>query len=220
MNTLFNLKDYTVADHIFFATGCLLWVFTYVIVIRNIIKKQFVEIPVIAICANFGWEFLWSFVFRTDMGELYVWGYRIWFFLDCYIVYGLFRYGVKQVSIPVIEKYFSIITTFCIVSWTVILYYYIKLYDIPFTHMGANSGYVLNVMMSALYITSFLRVSQPGSFSYVSAWFKGIGTLLITIFCFLHFSDGFLLSMCVVTSVLDTGYIYFFCCNKSPHIKL
>ncbi len=218
LHHLFNLKDYTVADHVFFASGCLLWVFTYVIVIRNIIKKQFVEIPLVAVCANFAWEFLWSFVFKTDMGELYVWGYRIWFFLDCFIVYGLFKYGVKQVALPLIAKYYSLVTAICILSWGVMLYFYIKLWDAPVTHMGANSGYILNVMMSALFITFFLRYNQPGSFSYLSAWFKGVGTILITVFCFLHFTDGFLLSMCVITGILDVIYIYLLHKNHSPII--
>jgi hypothetical protein len=204
---LFNLKDYTVAEHAFFAIGCLLWVFTYVIVIRNIRRDKFVEIPIVAVCANFAWEFLWSFVFITDMGELYVWGYRIWFFLDCFIVYGLFRYGVKQVAQPLLVKNYHLIVAASIAAWGVMLYYYIDLYDMPFTKMGANSGYVLNVMMSALFITLFLRLDQPSAFSYLSAWFKGIGTILISIFCFLHFKDGFLLSMCVVTGILDVLYI-------------
>jgi len=207
-SSLFNLQDYSVTEHVFFATGCFLWVLTYVIVIKNIIKKQFVEIPIIAICANFTWEFLWSFIFKTDMGELYIWGYRIWFFMDCFIVYGMFRYGVKQVSINILQKHFNLSIIFCLLSWLVMLFYYIKLYDVPFTHMGANSGYILNVMMSTLYIISFLRYSQPTVFSYLAAWFKGLGTLLITIFCFLRFNDGFLLSMCVITTILDIVYIY------------
>lgn len=217
MGNLFNLTNYTVTEHILFATGCLLWVFTYIIVIRNIIKQQFVEIPIFAICANFAWEFLWSFVFKTDMGELYVWGYRIWFFLDCFIVYGMFRYGVKQV-IPEFEKNYSLIILFCLASWFALLYYYIKLYDAPFTHMGANSGYVLNIMMSFLFITFFLRFNQPHGFSYLSAWFKGVGTLLISAFCFFHFTDGFLLSMCVITGILDITYIYMLYRNHSPLI--
>jgi hypothetical protein len=218
MGSLFNLKDYTVAEHAFFAIGCLLWVFTYVVVIRNILKEKFVEIPVVAVCANFAWEFLWSFVFRTDMGELYVWGYRIWFFLDCFIVFGLFTYGVKQVGIPVIAKYFKLVTALLIVAWGIILYYYIKTYDVPFTRMGANSGYILNIMMSGLFITLYLRMAEFQNYSYLSAWLKGVGTILITVFCFLHFSDGFLLSMCIITGILDVIYIYFLHKDHSPLI--
>jgi hypothetical protein len=215
---LFNLKDYTVAEHATFAIGCLLWVFTYFIVIRNIVKKQFVEIPIVAVCANFAWEFLWSFFFRTDMGEIYVWGYRIWFFLDCFIVYGLFRYGVKQVVHPLFVKHYHLIVAICLVAWGALLYFYIEKWDAPVTHMGANSGYILNVMMSALFITFYLRYAQPSSFSALSAWFKGVGTILITIFCFLHFGDGFLLSMCVITGILDVIYIYLIHKNHSPDI--
>ncbi|MBL4715397.1 MAG: hypothetical protein JKX95_02090 [Bacteroidia bacterium] len=211
MSSLINLQDYTVTEHVMFAVGCLLWVFTYVIVIKNIIKHQFVEVPVVAICANFSWEFLWSFVFQTNMGELYVWGYRVWFLMDCFIIYGLFKYGDKQVSIDSIKKFFKPVTAFCLLCWFVTLYFYIKNYDAPFTHMGAYSGYILNVMMSALYITLILRMKDSiGSFSYLAGWFKGVGTLLITIFCFLHFTDGFLLTMCVITGILDATYIYLF----------
>lgn len=206
---LLNLRDYTIAEHLLFAVGCLMWVFVYFIVIHNFRKKQFVEIPMIAICANFAWEFLWSWVYMTDMGSLYVWGYRIWFFLDCFIVYAIFRYGYKQlVSMPK-ESYVYLLTGGLAASFF-ILYFYIGNYDYPISHMGAYSGYVLNVMMSALYISLFVRMRNPGLFSLPAAWLKGVGTLLISVFCFLHFDDWFLISMCIVTAALDASYLYLF----------
>jgi hypothetical protein len=205
---LINLTDYTVAQHIFFALGCLLWVFTYIKVIHAIRKNAFIEIPLIAVTANFAWEFLWSFVFITDMGLLYVWGYRLWFFLDCFIVYGLFKDGYKQIETPSIRKYASHIIALAIAGWVFMLYYYIKIYDEPVSHNGVFSGYILNVMMSALYIPIMLRMGATWQFSKWAAWFKGVGTLLITVFCFLRYDDGFLLSMCIVTTLLDATYIY------------
>ena len=204
---IINLKDYTIAEHICFATGCLLWVVVYIIVIRNIIKHKYIEVPVVAVCANVCWEFLWSFVFTTDMGSLYVWGYRIWFFLDCYIVYGMLRYGYKQMVVDQLKSYHVAIAISWIAAWMGMLYFYILYYDAPITKMGANSGYVLNVMMSALYIPLLLRQHSTYYFSKLAGWSKGVGTFLITIFCFLHFKDGFLLSMCVVTTILDLIYI-------------
>jgi len=205
---IINLTDYTITEHVFFALGCLLWVFTYIIVIKAIRQKAWVEIPLIAVAANFAWEFLWSFVFVTDMGLLYVWGYRIWFFLDCFIVYGLFRYGYKQIDIESLRQIAKPLTAFAIACWFAMLYYYIKIYDAPLSHMGAYSGYILNVMMSAMYIPHLLRLGKMQIFSKSAAWFKGVGTLLITVFCFLKFQDGFLLSLCVVTTLLDAAYIY------------
>ncbi len=208
---IINLKDYTPLEHVLFATGALLWVFTYIIVIKNIRKFKFIEIPIVAVCANFSWEFLWSFVFTTDMGELYVWGYRIWFFLDCYIVFGLFKYGWKQTSLEEIKKHYHLIVALCLAAWFACLYYYIDIYDAPITHMGANSGYILNVMMSALYPILLLRMNSLNGFSYLGGWFKGVGTFLITIFCFLKFPDhSWLLVLCAITTVLDAWYIYLF----------
>ena len=33
--SIINLKDYTPTEHILFAIGCLMWVITYVIVIKS-----------------------------------------------------------------------------------------------------------------------------------------------------------------------------------------
>lgn len=207
-NVWFNLQDYTITQHLFFAIGCIGWIIVYAIVIANIRHKQFIEVPFIAVTANFAWEFLWSFVFTTNMGLIYIWGYRIWFFMDCFIVYGMFRYGSKQIGIESLQRHFHFLFVLSLASWFAILYFYIKLYDAPVTQMGANSGYILNVMMSAMYIPLLLRLRTSQHFSTAAAWFKGGGTFLITIFCFLKFTDPFLLSMCVVTTVLDALYIY------------
>ncbi len=211
---IINLTDYTVLQHVLFASGCLLWVVTYIIVIKTIRKSRFIEIPLVAVTANFAWEFLWSFVFTTDMGLLYVWGYRIWFFLDCFIVYGLFRYGFKQIEIPQLVSKSKLIIAAGIASWLLILYYYINNYDAPISHNGAYSGYILNVMMSAMYIPLLLRLGASQPFSRWAAWCKGVGTFFISIFCFLKYTDGFLLSMCAVTTFLDATYIYLIMKNK------
>lgn len=208
MKSIINLSDYTIVEHIFFALGCLLWVITYIIVIKSIKKNQFIEIPMIAVTANFAWEFLWSFYFITDMGSLYVWGYRIWFFLDCFIVFGLWKFGFKQLYAQIEQQYSKLIIALSFVCWILLLFYYIKNYDFPISHNGVYSGYILNVMMSGLYISLFLRTNLKTLMSKEGAWCKGVGTLFISIFCFLRYNEGFLLSMCIVNTVLDFVYIY------------
>ncbi|MBO0360001.1 hypothetical protein J0X19_18720 [Hymenobacter sp. BT186] len=216
LGVLLNLNDYTPYEHVCFAVGCFLWVIVYIFTIRSIRRNQFVDIPLISACANISWEFLWSWVFTTDMGELYVWGYRIWFFLDCYIVYGLFRYGYKQILIPALARKHQLVTTFGIVAWLVMLYFYIKLYDAPLSHMGAYSGYILSILMGTLYITLFLSMNNTRLFSYASVWCAGLGNLLVTLFCFSHFTDWFLLSMCVFTTILNAAYILIFASQRKP----
>lgn len=213
---LLNLKDYTITEHIFFGVGCFLWIVVYYFTIRNIIKKQFIEVPFITVCGNIAWEFLWSWIFITNMGSLFVWGYRIWFFMDCFIVYGLFRYGYKQITIQWLKEKSHQIIIFGIISWLAILYFYIKNYDAPISKMGAYSGFILNVLISGLYITQFLRLDNKTLFSLPVAWSKGVGTLLISVFCFLHFTDWFLLSLCIVNAILDAVYIYVFLNYSTP----
>jgi hypothetical protein len=201
-----NLTDYTVLQHLCFAVGCFLWVIVYIIVIKNIRKFQFIEIPMVAICFNFAWEILWSWVFDTDMGLLYQWGYRAWFFLDCFIVYNVFKYGHKQlVSMPKKFAEFILITGFLMAIS--ILYPYIKIYDAPISHMGGYTGFLVNLFNSALFISLIVRKNNIALFSEWVAWLKFFGTGLVTVFAFLKFTDPFLLVMGVVVAVLDIIYI-------------
>ncbi len=206
--SLLNLTDYSVTEHVLFAAGCLLWIVVYVFTLRGAYKLEFIDIPLAIVCGNIVWEFLWSFVFYTDMGALYQWGYRVWFFMDCLIVYNLYRYGHKQLSIPLFKNNSHWLITLGIAAWTPVLYYYIAIYDAPVSHMGAYSGYVLNVIISILYIPLFLKLNDRRLFSYPSAWCKAGGNLLINLFCFSHFNDGFLLSLCVLCTVFDVIYLY------------
>lgn len=207
---LLNLRDYTPLELITFGLGCFLWIVVYFYTLRNIFRCQFVEIPLVTILGNIVWEFLWSWVFVTDMGSLFMWGYRIWFFMDCVIVYGAFRYGYKQISIPALARSTPALMVFGIAAWFPALYYYIERYDAPISHMGAYSGYILNVLISITYIPLALRLGDWTRFSYPASWCKAVGNLLINIFCFLHFSDGFLLSLCVLTTIFDVIFLYLF----------
>ena len=106
MHKLFNTVDYTVPQLILFGIAAAYWVWVYIVVIRDIIKNKFVGIPVLAVCSNISWEFLWSFVFYTNMGALFEWGYRAWFILDVFIFYSILRYGKMQFTDPALKKYF------------------------------------------------------------------------------------------------------------------
>lgn len=202
-----NTTDYTPFELILFGVGCFGWVVSYVAILRRVLRNKFLEIPAGAVVANVAWEFLWGFTFTTSMGMVFAWGYRIWFFLDLFIVYMLFKYGWKQADIPVIARYFNAVSTFGIACWLAALYYFIREgYD---TSYGAISGYILNVMMSALYLVLIAKQSNnPQYFSEVVAWSKMLGTALLSVFNFMVRPDDYLLmTLYVATFVLDVAYI-------------
>ena len=220
LDNLINLKDYTPLQHIFFASGCVAWVVIYVNVISDFRTKRYIEIPIMAVCANICWEFIWSFLFETNMGALYVWGYRLWFFLDCYILYGLFKYGAKQLVNDEFKKHFPWIVVALLAAWGFMLYHYIKIYDYPISHMGAFSGYIINWMMSLLFITLYTRTADKTLFSKTNNWLKFLGNLAISIFCFLKFNDWFLFSVIIVNTVLDLVYLFIQLKEKQTNITL
>ncbi|MFL5729927.1 MAG: hypothetical protein ACJ75J_10610 [Cytophagaceae bacterium] len=203
-----NLDYYTPLQLILFGAGALFWILNYSCIVRSIIKNQFVEMPAAVLCANVAWEFLWSWVFVINMGFAIRLGYMAWFFLDIFIVWGFYKYGYKQVSKTTVP-YYRLLFTFAIVSWIVVLYFFIgQGFDTP---IGANSAYVINILISSLYIFLFLRLEDKSVLSFTTAWTKWIGTGLISIMCALRWPENhWLISMCIACFLMDLFYMYLF----------
>lgn len=203
---ILNTSDYTMPQLILFGVAALYWVLVYVVVIKDIIKYKFVGIPVLAVCANIAWEFLWSFFYYTDMGMIFEWGYRAWFVLDVFIFYSVFRYGKIQFSDPILKKYFVQIVIFTFLGWVAGIYAFTSEYADP---IGAISAYLVNAHMSAIYILLILKFPKEKTLSLSTAWHKMLGTALTSVFCFWAFPSAyFMLTMTVITFVLDVTYIY------------
>lgn len=210
----FNTLDYPVPLLVLFGIGCFGWVVAYVAIARNAWRNRFLEIPAGAVVANIAWEFVWGFLYPNVLGRFFSWGYRIWFFFDLAIVWCLFKWGDKQVDTPELKALFRPACAFGIVAWAVGTYFFVgEGYD---TGYGAISGYILNTMMSALYVVIILRHGHLYDFSLVVAWSKMLGTALLTAFNFVvQAHNPYLLALCVVTLALDLVYIGLFYAIRS-----
>ena len=200
-----NTTDYSVPQLVLFGVAALYWVWVYIAVIRDIIRHKFIGIPVLAVCANIAWELLWSFRFQTNMGELFQWGYRIWFVMDVFIFYSVIRYGKIQFSDPYLKKNFPLIVWFTFLGWVAGIYAFTMNYADP---IGAISAYLVNAHMSAIYILLILKFPKEKALSVSTAWHKMLGTALTSVFCFWAFPGSwFMLTMTVITFILDMAYI-------------
>ena len=104
--------------------------------------------PFVIAVGNISWEYIWSFCYHPNTGTFYVYGYQASFFLDFYILLMIFKYGSKQIDIPEIKKYFTQILIGLIIIWLPLNYFFVKNgFDTP---VGANSGYILNLIISLL----------------------------------------------------------------------
>lgn len=213
MSGLINLNNLNSFQMILFGIGCVFWLITYIIYIRNIKTKQFVEIPLIVVSLNIAWEFVWSFPFGSSvsdyLGIAFQFGYGLWFLFDCFIFWGIIRYGYKQFQNPVFRKHASSIAIITMILGLIFFYVFnISGYD---TEIGTMSAYLDNVLISGLYI--FLFVSHPDKslFSYSVAWYKMLGTGLISLALVWHWSDNLLLVFLTsVVLLLDVFYIIIF----------
>jgi len=212
---LINTAKYSTPELMFFAAGGVAWALAYMGVLREIVRQKFVEIPATAVAANIAWEFTWGIVYRTDLGAIFAWGYRLWFLLDVFIVWGLLRYGVRHLATPKLREYFRLSVVLAILAFSGTLYLLVRQgYD---TSTGLVSGYMATLMMSALYIPQFFRERDRMPYSPFVAWCKLLGNGLVIGFCVLVYPDNrFLQTLCAVTLVLDVYYVRLFHTRRIP----
>jgi hypothetical protein len=204
-----NTLDYTAVELLFFAAGGLGWALAYLGVLREIVRNRYVEIPAAAVCANIAWELNWGILHRTDLGWVFAWGYRVWFFLDVFIVIGLLRYGTRHLATPRLARVFRGTALAGIAGFSAVIFLLVE--SGADTSNGLVSGYMVTLMMSALYIPQYFRETDRRNYSAFVAWCKLLGNGLVIGFCALAMPENrFLLTLCVVTAVLDVYYVLLF----------
>jgi hypothetical protein len=220
LETLVNTRDYTTTELLLFGVGCYMWVVVYIIYIREIRRGGCIGMPVFAACSNFAWEIVWGVIPpSTDMGPLLVWAYRAWFLLDLYIIAGVYRYGAAQMVTPALARHFKPLLAATVAGMT-ILYFFFKSggYDTP---IGATSAYIAQMFISVLYLILLLRHQKLVWQSLSVSWLRMIGTGLNTMFLFLHYPQlHFLLSLGVLSLIIDNAYIYLFITGRRASATL
>lgn len=201
-----NLCDYSLLDVSLVITGTLFWVVCYIAVIRTAFKHKFIEMPMFVGAGNIAWEFIWSFFFFTNMGVVFLWGYRIWFFLDVVIFYLLYKYGHKQVDGTWLRKNYKYIFAFITLFFCFFFHQFADGgYD---TKIGATSAYMLSVGISTLYIGLYLRRSKEYTFSWTAAWTRAVGDTIMSVFVLRYYDIGILWVMAAYVILLDMYYVY------------
>lgn len=202
-----NLQNYTPTEVTLFLIGVILWAYTYIVVVINNYKLKTVEIPLAAICLNFGWEVASVFFFRDgiDMGRLFVIGYALWMAIDVIIVTQMFLYGHTQVS-PAAAPYLRPVLAVSVVgSIAAHAFFMTEGFELP---MAVISAYVINLAMSVAFCGLVFKPDFNG-LSRPAAWGKGLGTGIISISFFLKYPEThFLTTMYVLTALFDVLYLY------------
>jgi hypothetical protein len=206
--SLFNTDKYTILELIWNGTGYFFWFIAYVLLARNSFKKKFVEMPFFILAGNVAWEFVWSFIYHSDLGTFFVNGIQVCFFLDLFILSMVFLYGSKQLQIVALKKYFTLIMFVLLILWIPLIYFFVKQgYD---TSIGANSGYILNLIISLSCPILYFQ-SDPKYFSLSFTVCRFIGTSFTTIAKFLIYPNNHFVQTlgvcCFIADLVFTIYL-------------
>ena len=169
--------------------------------------------PFFIVAGNIAWEFIWSFIYHPDMGNFFISGYQICFFLDVFIFIMILFYGTKQSNIPIVNKNFFLIMFALILMWIPLIYFFVKQgFD---TSIGANSGYLLNLIISLLCPIIYFR-ADPQNFSILFTIFRFIGTGCITISMFLIYPNNhFVQTLGVCCFIADLAFTIYLIKNRT-----
>ncbi|WP_162262858.1 hypothetical protein [Paenibacillus sp. Soil787] len=154
--------------------------------------------PIVALCANITWEFLFSLVMPFHPLQQIV--TLLWFLLDCIILFQFLYYSKNQSPIWPIKP---IVLSLLVIA--LLLHYGIaaEFHDPE----GKYSAFGINLMMSILFITMLLKQDLHGQ-SIVIAYSKMVGTLCASIWCYSLNPNSILLNMLyILIFILDVVYI-------------
>lgn len=187
----------------FLATG-LCWTVTYVLVIRRGFLDRTFGIPIVALCANVSWEFIFS-VIRPQEGFQTI-GYGLWLVFDLVILYTVLRFGPREFD------YVSRPVFYAGLAGTLVLTYLGV--DLVSRELDNGNpilvGFVQNVMMSGLFLGMLAsRKGLRGQSVPIAAW-KLIGTIFASLGYWRYGEDAqsaLFVYFYIANAVLDVAYL-------------
>lgn len=181
------------------------WTLAYCLIIYRSWKDKTYGMPFIALAFNICWEFLYSFVFISSEIHLQLVINCIWFLLDTVILFFYFLYGKKDWRHPQSVTWFYPYTLFVIAAAAGLLWFF----EVDFQKSAITySAFMMNVLISALYIKMLLLRRSLAGQSFGIALFKLVGTLCSTLFLLSGFTS-FLILLGFICFILDTVYLIF-----------
>ena len=214
-----DLCKYPLSQLITAGLGELLWSIVYILVIRDAIRLKYVQIPGQIVSLNLAWEFLAAFAFHSIAGKLMNYGFILWFGMDV-VIFGLtLRYGQRQVDQGLQEKYFNVIVIGTLFMALTLFYLYFD--EGPLEQHYAMAAFMINLIMSAQFLTNLLRLGVSKFMSMKVAWIKMLGTAITTVSVLLSNNPlGVVIAMGIFIFILDIAYIILLKKQKEANRKI
>jgi len=194
----------------------LFWTITYLLIIRRSYLDKTYGMPMVAICANISWEFIFSFVHPHPLPQLYI--DYLWLLFDFGILVQYLRYGKTEFpeKLPRVLFWPTFLFTLVFSALTILLI------SQEFNeYIGIYAAFGQNLVMSVLFIHLFLKREDVAGQSLYIALSKIIGTLFPSVLFYLYFPHSYLLMLLYAgIFIFDVTYfilLYFKLQNLTPH---
>jgi hypothetical protein len=132
-------------DAIMVGSG-VLWTLAYLLIIRRGFLDRTYGMPLVALCANLSWEFIFSFVYPHDLPQRAV--NVVWLSFDLVILLQLLLYGPREFADLPRRAFYAVLALVLATSFGAVLAVTYELGDFD----GVYSAFGQNLMMSVLFI--------------------------------------------------------------------
>jgi hypothetical protein len=180
----------------------LLWTVAYILIIVKGSRDKSYGMPMVALCANLSWEFIFSFIIPHKSPQLYI--DYCWLFFDVGILIQFLIYGKKDfppnISSKLFYPSFLLSLLLCFLG--------ILLISVEFEdNHGVYAAFGQNLMMSILFVFLLIKRNSLEGQSVYIALFKMLGTILPSILFYFYYPDNLLLIFLYI-SILIFDMIY------------
>jgi hypothetical protein len=160
------------------ALGGVLWLIAYLAAIRTAHRDRVTTIPLTAVCLNITWEVVHSVVYPPPR-TIDLWTNLAWLALDLVILAQVFRYGRSRESVATIQRHFpAVILGILALSFLghLTFHRHVTANSIFPDESGAIPAYLINLVMSVLFVSLYFQRPDGAGLSRTVAWFKFLGS--------------------------------------------
>jgi hypothetical protein len=188
-------------DAIMVGSG-VLWTLAYLLIIRRGFLDRTYGMPLVALCANLSWEFIFSFVYPHDLPQRAV--NVVWFSFDLVILLQLLLYGPREFADLPRRAFYAVLALALAASFGAVLAITLEFDDFD----GAYSAFGQNLMMSVLFIAMLRSRGSLRGQSVGIALLKLGGTALASFAFYFHnpdYAGSVLLPFIYITTLIFDG---------------
>lgn len=184
----------------------LFWTVTYILIIKIGFRDKTYGMPMVAICANISWEFIFSFIYSSSHPQNII--NIVWFVLDVIIMLQYLIYGRRELKkYTQVKGFYSYFFITLAISFFIIIAITLEFNDFE----GKYAAFSQNLMMSGLFIALLSRRGNLRGQSIYIAIFKMIGSLFAAIAFFMYFRSYLITIVSIATLIYDWIYVVLVC---------